>query len=318
MDAVAPFWGRASPRARTVIERMGACGTWNGYSFTYAGNPARYRCRQHTCDSCGTRWKKRTAAVLAVDVRSLAASDFTNVRRVTLNFAVVWDRGVTATVEETRAMLGKLFERRLRDFALIGGFDFALRPFNRTMVHAHAVLIGPPERLDEAEGILRGICQGPRKRSSNELKDQLEDDRDGPFTWLSYALDSAITARKHHRKPNWDNHCLASPSEKLRWIELHAGLRNQKGNAIRLTIKLGSARMLKRRKPKKIECPNCPSSGGIEGEMYEHLLTGLWVGGTTGSSSIRVEQLESSPQGCPKSADVRPGQPGTTPARGPP
>lgn len=318
MDAVAPLWERASPRARTVIERMGACGTWNGYSFTSAGNPARYRCRQHTCDSCGTRWKKRTAAVLAVDARFLAASDFTNVRRVTLNFAVVCDRDVAATVEEKRAMLGKLFERQLRDFALVGGFDFALRPFNRTMVHAHAVLIGPPERLDEAEQILRGTCRGPRCYSSDALKDQLKGDRDGTFTWLSYALDSAINARKHHRRPKWNNHCLASPSEKLRWIELHACLRNVNGNQIRLTIKLGSTRMLKRRKLERIECSNCQSNGGIEGEMYGHLLTGNWVGGTTGSSSTRGERMERSIRGRSDSADVRHGQPWRTPARGPP
>lgn len=161
---------------------------------------------------------------------------------------------------------------------------------------------------------------------------------------LSYALDSAITARKHLRKPKWDNHCLASPAEKLRWIELHAGLKNQNGNSIRLTIRLGSAKMLKKKQEKlKSNCQrsggirgemyrhllsgtwlgpatesNCLISGGIEGGMYGHLLSGLGVGGNAGSPSIRVEQLECSIQRCSDSADVRHGQPWTTPARGPP
>ena len=317
LDAVVPLWDQASPRARTVILRSAACGMWDGRSYTYAGNPARYRCRQRICDHCGTQWKRRTAAALAAEVRSLADPDFKNARRVTLNFSVVADRDVSATVETTRVTLNKLFERQLGDFALIGGFDFAQKPLNRIMVHIHAILIGPPDRFAEAEKILRRKCHGLRCYSSDELKDRLDDDEDGPTTWLSYALDSAITARKHNRKQNWDNHCLASPREKLRWIELHAGLRNQNGNAIRLTIRLGSTRLLKRMKQES-ERSRYLSSGRIRGEMFVHLLSESGVGGTTGSSRAGVGELECPTLGCRDPADVRCGQPWTTPARGPP
>lgn len=266
-----PLWTTASPAAQRSIGKLGACGTWNGHSYTAWDTPARYRCGQHICRHCGDRWKRQTARTLAKDVRDLSNSDLANVRRVTLNLLVVPEREVAETVENQRVILNKLYERQLGQFALVGGFDFALKPDGRVMVHVHAALIGPPERLGEAENILKARCTGLRSFSVDQIRDRLDDDSDGPTTWLSYALDSAVTAPKHNRKPDWQHHSLAAPEEKLRWVELQAALRNRKGNPIRITIRLGVRRMKKRMQ-------KLVTTRGKEHQLriFEHSLVRTW------------------------------------------
>lgn len=269
--ALLPFWTTASPAAKRAIGMLGACGTWNGRSYNAWGTPARYRCGQHICRHCCDRWKRKTARTLAKDVRDLSNSDLTNVRRVTLNLLDVSECEVAETVERQRVILSKLYERQLEQCALVGGFDFALKPNGRVMVHVHAALIGPSERLGEAENTLRARCSGLRSFSADQLRDRLNDDSDGPTTWLSYALDSAITAPKHNRKPDWQHHSLTTPEEKLRWVELQAALRNRKGNPIRLTIRLGVRRM-KNRKQKLV------TARGAEHQLsiFEQSLVRIW------------------------------------------
>lgn len=345
VSGLLPLWPKATPAAQRAIGKLGACGTWNGVSYTRAGFPARYWCRLHVCRHCGDRWKKKTATALAKDVRALADPHFSNVRRITLNLALVFDAKLALEVEAQREKFTKLFERKLGEFALVGGFDFALKTGGLVMIHVHGVLVGPPDRMSGAEHILRAMCSGVRSYSSDELRDRLDNDMDGPTTWLSYALDSAITAPKHNRKPNWEHHSLAYAEEKLRWIELHAGLRNQKGNLIRQTIRFGVRRMLNSKEGKreaqssqdgraissvfydglldrlwrcdeKVRAWSC--TGESWGEMYEHLFEGPWNRRLSDSLRCCGMSIKDPADALRDPADVKHAMPWKTPARGPP
>lgn len=343
VSALLPLYPKATLLARQAIAKLGACGTWNEVSYTRAGYPARYRCRLHVCQHCGDRWKRKTATALAKDVRALADPDFRNVRRITLNLAVASDAKVARQVEDQREKFSKLFERRLEEFALVGGFDFALRPGGVVMVHVHGILVGPPDRMGDVEHLLRGLGRGFRSYSSDELRDRLDNDKDGPTTWLSYALDCAITAPKHNRKPNWEHHSLACAEEKLRWIALHAGLRNQKGNSIRQTFRFGVRRMLNGKQEGQDACQNertiptvfydgllsyiwrCDENvrawswtGETWGETYEHLFRGNWSRRLSDSLRRCGRSTEDLPDALCGPADVRHAMPWKTPARGPP
>jgi hypothetical protein len=322
VTALLPLLPRATQAAQRAIEKLGVCGIWNGVSLTPAGFPVRYRCGLHVCCHCGGKWKTRTAAVLAGEVRRLSDPDFGNVRRVTLNLGLVPEQEVARMVESQRAAFTEVFKYVLPDFALVGGFDFALKSAGRVMVHIHGVLVGPPGGLPKAEQVLKAHCVGFRSFSSDQLRARLETGQDGPTTWMAYALDSAITAAKHNRRPDWDHHSLTSPEEKFRWVHLHTRLKNRTGNPIRVTVRFGSRRMLNRRRRDR----TVPIIGRVgltenfqtRGETYQHLFRQGHLGRASEPSRRSGGGCESPAGPGDDPADVRHTAAWAAPARGPP
>lgn len=242
-----------SPSAQAAVLKIAVCGTWNGISLTRYDNPDRYWCQIRTCPNCGSRWKDKTARRQKLKVEKLLGGDFSNARRVTMNVRNVPDVHVLFVVEMFREYLSKFFERKLRSCVLIGTFDFAFDSAGTVNVHVHATLIDLSGQIQSSVELLEKEFDQARCFCDQPLSEKLKDGRDGPLAWHSYAMDTSVTAYKHHRAASWDHHRLVTPVDHLRWIGLFEDLRNSEGNRIRTTIEFGARKALNRLNREKEE-----------------------------------------------------------------
>ena len=253
IEGVMPSIALGSPSAQKALLKIALCGTWNGVSLDRRGNPDRYWCRVRTCPNCGSRWKDKTARSQKLKVEKLLGDDFSKARRVTMNVRNVPDVHVPFVVEMFREYLSKFFERKLPSCVLIGTFDFAFDSAGTVNVHVHATLIDLSGQVQSSVELLEKEFDQARCFCDQPLSEKLKDGRDGPLAWHSYAMDTSVTAYKHHRAASWDHHRLVTPVDHLRWIGLFEDLRNSKGNRIRTTIGFGVRKALNRLKREKEE-----------------------------------------------------------------
>lgn len=279
VSEVMPLIALGSPSAQKAFRKIAQCGRWNGTSLTWYDTPARYRCQIRTCPYCGSRWRDRTARRQRRKIEELLQGDFGNARRITLNVRNVRDVQVPFVVEMFRDLLSKFVEKRLPNCVLIGAFDFAFDSSDTVNVHLHASLIDLSGGISSSVALLENEFNEDRSFCAQPLSETLKGGRNGPLAWHSYAVDTSVTAFKHHRAASWDHHMLATPAEHLRWIGLFEDLRNEKGNRIRTTINFGVTKALKRVSHERREADQrsapptaapdvVPPRGEIMGGMY--------------------------------------------------
>lgn len=213
------------------------CSEWNGVAVNrHTGYPSRWYCRLSTCPKCGAKWKARNAKSQAHKLAPLLENGTKGVRPITINYENVPDWDVSKALIRNRKSLKRLVQRRLRS-GLIGTWDFALSGPSLVKVHFHGMLVGEPIELDRDEGILRRTFTGARQIHTEEpfaLTERI------PLKWLSYVNEKSMAAFKHHQ--DGVGHKLVAPIDLLRWIALHRGLSNEKGNSIRVQFSCGLGR----------------------------------------------------------------------------